>query len=238
MAYRGSPSPGEWTGSSAVTQVIACADGAHRDRAVAAALAAVRRGDLVIVPTESVYALCTDAFSRRGVSALRTAKGYERDAPLPVMVGARATASGIAARITDDARALMDAFWPGPLTLLVTPQPSLSWDLPPQAPLAVRMPIHPLALALLARSGPLIVTSANQPGLPPPTTADDAVVMLGDSAGLALDAGHLDDDEALPSTIVDVTGAVPTVARAGAITAAEIARVCPSLSDGAGGSTA
>ncbi len=128
-----------------MTQRIACADGAVRDRAVSAALAAVRRGDLVIVPTETVYAVATDAFSPRGLGLLREAKGYEPTAPIPVMVGARSTVPGIAARISDDARALMEAFWPGSLTLLLTPQPTLAWDLPRHAPLAVRMPLHPLA---------------------------------------------------------------------------------------------
>jgi tRNA threonylcarbamoyl adenosine modification protein (Sua5/YciO/YrdC/YwlC family) len=210
-----------------VTQRIPCADGAHRARAVAAALAAVRRGDLVLIPTESVYAIATDAFSRRGVSAMRDAKGYDESVPLPVMVGARATVAGIAARVPDDARALMDAFWPGSLTLLLSPQPTLAWDLPGDAPLAIRMPLHPVALALLAQSGPLVVTTANQPGLQAPTDVDDAVAQLGDAIGLALDAGDLSGAEQLPSTVVDVTGAQPRVVRIGAIPVEQLRRVCP-----------
>ena len=213
-----------------MTQRIACADGLHRDRAVAAALAAVRRGDLVIIPTESVYAVATDAFSRRGVDAVRDVKGYDTGVPLPVMVGARSTVPGIAARVPDDARALMDAFWPGPLTLLLNPQPTLAWDLPGDAPLAVRMPLHPVALALLAQSGPLVVTTANQPGLPAPADADDAIAQVGDRASLALDAGVL-DDSALPSTIVDVTSATPRIVRLGQIGADRLARVCPHVLD-------
>jgi L-threonylcarbamoyladenylate synthase len=210
-----------------VTQRIPCADGAHRARAVAAALAAVRRGDLVLIPTESVYAIATDAFSRRGVSAMRDAKGYDESVPLPVMVGARATVAGIAARVPDDARALMDAFWPGSLTLLLSPQPTLAWDLPGDAPLAIRMPLHPVALALLAQSGPLVVTTANQPGIQAPTDVDDAVAQLGDAIGLALDAGDLSGAEQLPSTVVDVTGAQPRVVRIGAIPVEQLRRVCP-----------
>lgn len=220
-----------------MTQRIGCADGAHREQAVTAALAAVRRGDVVLLPTETVYALATDAFSARGVRAVRDAKGYEADAPLPVMVGSRTTVPGIAARVGDDALALMDAFWPGPLTLLLQPQPTLAWDLPPDAPLAVRMPLHPVAVALLSRSGPLVVTAANLPGLPPPSTVDDALLQLGDVPVLALDAGDLTagdlaagesaEDAAVLSTIVDVTGAVPRVVRWGAVDAARLARVCP-----------
>jgi tRNA threonylcarbamoyl adenosine modification protein (Sua5/YciO/YrdC/YwlC family) len=210
-----------------VTQRIPCADGAHRTRAVAAALAAVRRGDLVLMPTESVYAIATDAFSRRGVTAMREAKGYDASVPLPVMVGSRTTVPGIAARVPDDARALMDAFWPGPLTLLLAPQPTLAWDLAGDAPLAIRMPLHPVALALLAQSGPLVVTTANQPGMPAPSDVDDAVVQLGDAIGLALDAGRLSGAEGLPSTVVDVTGDVPRVVRIGAIPVDRLRRVCP-----------
>jgi L-threonylcarbamoyladenylate synthase len=215
-----------------LTQRIACSDGAHRDRAVAAALAAVRRGDLVLIPTEAVYAIATDAFSRRGVAAMRDAKGYDEQVPLPVMVGARSTVGGIAARITDDARALMDAFWPGPLTLLMAPQSTLAWDLPPDAPLAVRMPMHPVALALLDRAGPLAVTTANQPGLPAPADVDDALEQVGDDVSLALDAGDLSEGPSLPSTVVDVTGAVPRVVRAGEVPIDRLRRVVPLMSDG------
>ncbi len=215
-----------------MTQRIDVADGANRVRAVAAALSAVRRGDLVLIPTESVYAVATDAFSRRGVAALREAKGYDAHVPLPVMVGGRSTVPGIASRSSDDARALMDAFWPGPLTLLLDPQPTLAWDLPPSSPIAVRMPLHPLALALLAQTGPLVVTTANQPGLMPPTTAEDAISQLGDYAALALDAGDLADEEALPSTVVDVTGERPRVVRIGAISVERLRVVCPHVVDG------
>ena len=217
-----------------MTQRISCADGAHRDRAVAAALAAVRRGDIVLLPTESVYAVATDAFSPRGTAAIRDLKGYAADAPLPVMVGSWTTVAGIAARVSDDARALMEAFWPGELTLLLDPQPTLAWDLPPDAPLAVRMPLHPVALALLARSGPLAVTSANMPGLAAPVDVDDALEQLGGGPTLALDAGRLVDGPAgPPSTIVDLTGSVPRLLRAGAVPAERIARVCPHADLGA-----
>ena len=210
-----------------MTQRIACADGARRDKAVAAALAAVRRGDLVLIPTESVYALATDAFSRRGVAALRDAKGYDEHVPLPVMVGSRATLGGVATRVSDDARALVEAFWPGPLTVLLPPQPTLAWDLPTDAPLAVRMPLHPLALALLAQSGPLVVTSANLPGQPAPADVDDALLQVGDFATLALDAGPLADESGLPSTIVDLTAPTPRLVRSGAVSLEQVRAVCP-----------
>ena len=210
-----------------MTQRIPCADGHRREPAVTAALAAVRRGDLVLIPTESVYALATDAFSARGMSALREAKGYDADVPVPVMVGSRGTVAGIASRVSDDARALMESFWPGGLTLLLTPQSTLAWDLPPEAPLAVRMPLHPVALALLGASGPLAVTSANLPGLPAPTDVDGALEQMGDVVSLVLDAGPLADDAGLASTIVDATGDPPRVVRPGAVSLDSLRRCCP-----------
>jgi len=217
-----------------MTQRIDCADGERRAQAVASAFAAVRRGDLVMIPTESVYALATDAFSMRGVAALREAKGYDGDVPLPIMVGSRSTIAGIASRVSDDARSLMEAFWPGPLTLLLTPQPTLAWDHPEGAPLTVRMPMHPVALALLAATGPLVVTSANLPGLSAPTTVDDALSQVGDAAALALDAGPLALDPAslmgnvgLPSSVVDTTVNPPRIVRTGALDAQTLRRHVP-----------
>jgi L-threonylcarbamoyladenylate synthase len=209
-----------------MTLRIECADGAHRDRAVAAALAAVRRGDLVVMPTESSYALVTDAFSARGLDRLRDAKGYDDRVPLPVMVGARATVAGIANGVSDDARALMDAFWPGPLTLMLNAQPTLSWSLSTDTPVSVRMPLHPMALALLSAAGPLVATTANIPGLPAPTDVDDALGQLGDTVAIALDAGDLSDPDALPSTVIDMTQDPPRVMRVGALDVSEVERVC------------
>ncbi len=216
-----------------MTQRIACADGEARDRAVAAAAAAARRGDLVVVPTESVYAVVTDAFSARGISRLRAVKEYGPHAPVPVLVGSRSTVGGVASRVPDSARDLMEAFWPGPLTLLLDPQPTLAWDLPAQVPLAVRMPLHPLLLAVLARSGPLAGTTANAPGLGAPTTADDAVDQLGDAIALVLDAGPLGDGDGpgTASTIVDCTSTPARIVRAGALDPVRIARICPEITE-------
>lgn len=222
-----------------MTQRIPCSAGERREPAVAAALAAVRRGDLVVIPTESVYAIATDAFSARGLAAMREAKGYDDRAPLPVMVGSRATVGGIAARVSDDARVLMEAFWPGPLTLLLAPQTTLAWDMPADAPVAVRMPLHPVALALLAATGPLAVTTANLPGLPAPTDVDDALTQVGGDVTLALDAGSLSrgagtSEPGVPaaSTIVDVSVDPPRIVRPGTVSAEELLRRCPSIDPG------
>ena len=199
---------------------IDCTDSARRASAVAAALAACRRGDVVLAPTESSYALVTDAFAVRGRAAIRAAKGQGAQVPLPVLVPSATTVQGLAARIPQPAAALMAAFWPGSLTLLVPAQSTLAWDVPADAPIAVRMPLHPLLLALLEQAGPLAATAANGPGLQPPASVDDATEQLGEAWAIALDAGPLAPGEA--STVVDVTGDVPVLRRHGAGSLADL----------------
>jgi tRNA threonylcarbamoyl adenosine modification protein (Sua5/YciO/YrdC/YwlC family) len=177
---------------------------------------AVRRGELVVLPTDTVYGLGTDAFSPEAVGDLLKAKGRGRDMPVPVLVGSPRTLDGIATRLGTAARALVEAFWPGGLTLVAHAQPSLQWDLGDTGgTVAVRMPLHPVAIELLQATGPMAVSSANTTGRPPATTADEAVEMLGDSVSVYLDGGP--SGEPVPSTIVDVTGDVPRVLRAGAL---------------------
>jgi tRNA threonylcarbamoyl adenosine modification protein (Sua5/YciO/YrdC/YwlC family) len=177
---------------------------------------AVRRGELVVLPTDTVYGLGTDAFSPEAVGELLAAKGRGRDMPVPVLVGSPRTLDGIATRLGTAARALVEAFWPGGLTLVAHAQPSLQWDLGDTGgTVAVRMPLHPVAIELLQATGPMAVSSANTTGHPPATTADEAVQMLGDAVSVYLDGGP--SGEPVPSTIVDVTGEVPRVLRAGAL---------------------
>jgi len=177
---------------------------------------AVRRGELVVLPTDTVYGLGTDAFSAEAVGDLLEAKGRGRDMPVPVLVGSPRTLDGIATRLGTAARALVEAFWPGGLTLVAHAQPSLQWDLGDTGgTVAVRMPLHPVAIELLQATGPMAVSSANTTGHPPATTADEAVEMLGDAVSVYLDGGR--SGEPVPSTIVDVTGDVPKVLRTGAL---------------------
>ena len=176
------------------------------------------------MPTESSYALATDAFSARGVDAIRDAKGLPGGAPLAVMVPSAGTLAGLAMHVSDDARLLAEAFWPGPLTLLVTPQPTLAWPLPTDALLAVRMPLHPVLLALLRATGPLVVTGLGSPA----STIDEADELVGDSVQLALDAGPLTRPPAAPS-FVDVSGPHAVLVREGSLAREALARVCASL---------
>jgi tRNA threonylcarbamoyl adenosine modification protein (Sua5/YciO/YrdC/YwlC family) len=208
--------------------ILDCGDAATRKRAINTAVSAIKRGDLVLLPTESVYAIATDPFSRRGVGAIRSAKGQPEGSPLPLMVPSAQTVQGIASGVTATVQALMQAFWPGPMTLLLPSQPSLAWDLPRGLPVAVRMPIHPLTLAILERTGPMIVTAANAAGAGAPRTLNDAIEQLGECASVALDLGELTGSE-MTSTVIDVTGVTPKVLREGALSITHMREVIPDL---------
>lgn len=190
------------------------------------AVHAVGRGELVVLPTDTVYGIGADAFDPRAVQALLDAKGRGRQMPPPVLIPDVRTVDGLATGVPDGVRALADAFWPGGLTIIVRSQPSLAWDLgETHGTVALRMPDHPAALALLRRTGPLAVSSANRTGSPAATTAAGAHEQLGDSVAVYLDGGTAPGGVA--STIVDATGDTLRVVRAGALDLATLARVTP-----------
>ncbi len=207
---------------------MGAARGPERERALVACAAAVRRGELIIVPTEQVYGLATDAFHMRGTSAMREAKGYATHVSLPVLVATGTMVSGIA-QSSPLAEELIEAFWPGGLTLVLPPQPTLAWDASAGGPVAVRMPLHPFTLALVERTGPLAVTAANPPGIDPPTTIDAALDCLSDQVTLAVDTGPC-SDIGMHSSIVDLTGPEPVLVREGAVSRAQLAAVRPDMS--------
>lgn len=195
---------------------------------VAQAVAALRRGELAVLPTDTVYGLAADAFSPPAVERLLAAKGRGRDMPVPVLVGAWRGLDGLAQHVTAEMRTLVEAFWPGPLTLIVRAAPSLAWDLgETRGTVAVRMPLHPVTLAVLAETGPLAVSSANRSGLPPTAEVEPAVQQLGSAVAVYLDAGST--GAAVASTIVDLTGDRPVVRRPGAVPTEDLRALLPDL---------
>jgi len=191
-------------------------DAAAREAGIAAAALAVQRGQLVVLPTDTVYGVGADAFDPKAVRRLLAAKGRGREMPPPVLVSTPTTLDALAVGVPPYARALIDELWPGPLTVVCRQQPSLQWDLgDTRGTVAVRMPDHEVALELLARTGPLAVSSANRTGLDAATDADRAEEMLGESVEVLLDGGRTAG--AVPSTIVDATGETGRVLRLGAI---------------------
>jgi L-threonylcarbamoyladenylate synthase len=191
------------------------------------AASVVRRDRLVVLPTDTVYGVACDAFSRPAVEALQRARGRVGGPGLPVMVGSPRTVDGLAMGLTAKARDLMAAFWPGSLTLLFEQQPSLSWSIGSEDTVAVRMPLHPLMLDLLRDIGPMAVLPASRVGQAAPLTCDDATGQLDDQVEVYLDAGPM--LQAAPSTIVDMTGADPVLRRPGAISLEQLRAVEPSV---------
>lgn len=206
--------------------VLDCRDPAARDEPVATAVAQLQRGRVAVVPDQSMYLLVADAFSDYGVNRLRITKGRD-DTPLTVLVGAPGTVAGIASAIPAYAQDLMEALWPGPLTLVLRQQPTLAWPLTAPS-LSVRMPLHPLALAVARRLGPTASTGANRAGLRPALAADDALSQFDTDADVYLDAGDIAPGGPR-STIVDATGDHPVILRPGAFGPERIQQICPAL---------
>jgi len=200
----------------------------RRQRGLGAAISALRRGEVLFLPVDTMYVLAADPFSAKGVTALRAVKGRGRDLPLSVCVGSMRTVEGLVNPVSYDARNLMEAFWPGPLTLVGRSQPSLAWDIgDTRGTVGVRMPLHPIALHLLREFGPLTVTAASRAGGPPLTSGAQAREALGDEVSIYLDVGEV--PPATPSAVIDVTGVPPRLLRPGGFPESELVAVCPEL---------
>jgi tRNA threonylcarbamoyl adenosine modification protein (Sua5/YciO/YrdC/YwlC family) len=176
------------------------------------------------MPTDTVYGIGADAFDGTAVAALLAAKGRGRDMPVPVLVGSWHTIDGLVYSVPHSARELIEAFWPGALSLVVRQAPSLQWDLgDAHGTVMLRMPLHPIAIELLREVGPMAVSSANISGRAAAVTAADAREQLADLVEVYLEGGPSVQQAA--STIVDLTGAQPKILREGPVTAAAIAEV-------------
>lgn len=208
---------------NAMTTTSAPVDPARPDPdTLAAAADLLKRGNLVAYPTETFYALGADATQEAAVDRVFTAKGRPQGMALPVILGDRDDVPRVAAALPEGARALMDVFWPGPLTLVLP----AAGDLPARLlgggkTIGVRVSSHPVAQALARACGrPLVATSANRTGQPPPATAAEVAQHLGGSVATILDAGRAHGGA--PSTIVDLTTDPPRLVRAGPISALAI----------------
>lgn len=205
-----------------------CTRLAERDRGIAAAVEAVKRGDAVVLPTDTVYGIGADAFKSWAVTAVQNAKGRGRNMPPPVLIGSRHTLDGLVHGLPQAARDLVEAFWPGGLTIIVEHAPSLQWDLGDTfGTVAVRMPMHPVALEVLRETGPMAVSSANKTGQPAAQTAAEARDQLGYTVSVYLEAGP--SAGTLASTMVDLTGEIPRLIRDGAVPYEKLRSVVPNL---------
>ncbi|MGR7023559.1 L-threonylcarbamoyladenylate synthase [Geodermatophilus sp. URMC 62] len=213
-----------------MADVYDCTDPDARAAGLAAAAAAIARGELVLLPTDTVYGVGADAFSPAAVTGLLAAKNRGRAMPVPVLVGEASTLAGLVLTVPPVATRFAEAFWPGGLTLVVEHASSLAWDLgDAEGTVAVRLPDDDVARELLRRTGPLAVSSANRSGRPAATTAEEAVAQLGEHAAVVLDGGPRTGSAA--STIVDCTGAVPRVLRVGAVPVDRLREVVPETTE-------
>jgi L-threonylcarbamoyladenylate synthase len=206
-----------------MADIVVVAAGQPDPSLVERAAAILRTGGLVIYPTDTLYALGARALDGAAAAAVRAAKGRDEGKPLPLIAGDTAQARALAAAWPESARRLADAYWPGPLTLVVTAAP----EVPPQvtsgtATVAVRVPGLALPRLLALDAGPLISTSANLSGQPPPVTCAQALAQVGAAVALALDGGL---GYPMPSTIVDLTAGEPSLVRAGAVPWEQVRRL-------------
>ncbi|MCB0926391.1 MAG: threonylcarbamoyl-AMP synthase [Mycobacterium sp.] len=207
-----------------MSRLYDCADPQQRREGIAAAARAAGDGDLVVLPTDTVYGIGANAFDAQAVAALLAAKGRGRDMPVPVLVGSWQTIDGLVFPVPDAARELIAAFWPGALSLVVRQVPSLMWDLgDSDGTVMLRMPLHPVAIELLREVGPMAVSSANISGQTPAVQVDEAQRQLGESVAVYLDGGP--SPRRAASSIVDLSGPTTRILRAGPISAAAIAEV-------------
>lgn len=199
------------------------------DAGLASAQAALSAGGCIVMPTDTVYGIAADAFNPDAIARLLAAKGRGRDMPVPVLIADAAVMAALARDIPIAAHALAEKYWPGALSLVLKVQPSLAMDLG-DAPdtIMVRVPNHPEARALLKRTGPLGVSSANSTGMPPATTAQEAQDMLEDKVAVYLDGGPTPGTT--PSTIIDFASDTDgIVLRLGVLTMDEIRESAPDV---------
>ena len=195
-----------------------------REQGLAAAVEALRGGDVVIMPTDTVYGIGADAFNNGAVEKLLATKKRGPDMPVPVLVGSWTTIQGLVREFSDTAKTLVEAFWPGGLSIIVPEAPSLPWNLgDTRGTVLLRMPNQPLALELLQEVGPMAVSSANISGHPPAVKIHEARQQFGSHVPVYLDGGEATIGEA--STIIDISSGNPVILREGAISPERIGEV-------------
>lgn len=196
--------------------------------AVEAAVTAIKNGGLAIIPTDTSYAVICDAFNASAITKLRMAKKQVSDLALPVSAASIETIRGVA-NFSVAANDLACAFWPGSLTILTVAQESLSWNLgQPGTALAVRVPNHEVALAVLREIGPTVMTGAQLVGEAAIQNVEQAQGALGELVDVYIDDGQLTGEI---STVIDATTDQIRMIRQGALTLAQIRAVMPTVID-------
>ncbi len=211
-----------WVPRFDVTQVTG------RERGLQEAADALSRGDLVVIPTDTVYGLAADAANPFAVARLGEVKGYDAEVEIPVLIGAQEDLAKLGVATSATVRALAEMFWPGPLTLVCRGSPPEADPSPESTPtVSVRMPDDATTRQLVEAVGPLAVSSAGRRALPPARCIDEAVALLGESVAVYLDAGALSSPQR--STILHVAGEEPQLLRRGAVSEDMLRETLPGL---------
>ena len=211
-------------GKHPVSRTFNCLDEQARPVGLRSAADAVEAGRLVVLPTDTVYGIGCNAFNPDAVNKLLQAKQRGPDMPVPVLIGSWETVRGLSRDYTRQMNVLIEAFWPGGLSIVVPQAPSLTWNLgDTNGSVMLRMPLQKLAIELLQKTGPMAVSSANISGQPPALNAAEAEAQLGNAVSVYLEGGQA--TIGTPSTIVDLTGAAPTILREGAVSTERIFEV-------------
>ena len=204
-------------------QVFDCQEDATRSQGIAAAVSAVFSQGLIVLPTDTSYALAGYAFAESPAEKIRTAKGIGPTAPLQVLISSKTVLDGISMQAPEHARLLANAFWPGPITLIVPASPSLRWHIGgDERFVQVRVPDQEVAVEVLSRTGPLLASAARgaTTGI---VESQETVGDLDEHLDVFLDCGTI--EPTVLSTVVDCSGAEATVLRKGKITVGQIVDV-------------
>jgi tRNA threonylcarbamoyl adenosine modification protein (Sua5/YciO/YrdC/YwlC family) len=196
--------------------------------AIEAAVSAVKDGGLAVIPTDTSYAVICDAFNNQAITRLRGAKKQTSEIALPIAAGSIETIRGVA-NFSTLANDLASAIWPGPLTLLTAAQDSLAWNIGQAgSALAVRVPHHDVAQAVLSGIGPAVMTGAQLAGEVSVQTVEQAQAALSDLVDVYLDGGALSPRI---STVIDATTENLRLVRSGLLTLGQLREVVPSIID-------
>ncbi|AGS34620.1 hypothetical protein B841_05735 [Corynebacterium maris DSM 45190] len=207
-----------------MSKIYDCSDEVERAKGMRVAVDSARAGRLVVLPTDTVYGIGCDAFNNDSVANLLATKRRGPDMPVPVLIGSWDTVQGLVAEFTPQAQDLVQAFWPGGLSIVVPQAPSLPWNLgDTRGTVMLRMPLQPVAIELLREVGPMAVSSANISGKTPPISAVAAKQQLGSAVSVYLDGGEA--AVGTPSTIIDISGRTPRILREGAVATDRLSEV-------------
>jgi L-threonylcarbamoyladenylate synthase len=189
-------------------------------KAIPTAKRIIQDGGVIAFPTDTIYGVAADAFSVEGILKIYKVKQRPADKALPILIGEMNQLECLTRFISESVQKAAEAFWPGPLTLVLPKAHHLPGDLSPYPTIGVRMPDLAFTLALLRETGPLATTSANISGGPNPMTAQDVREQIGDRIDLLLDGGPTPGP--IASTVVDMTGPNLKVLREGPISPTDL----------------